>query len=172
MPPVYGGTELVPTDLGIGDIVLQVEGPLGGGIAADYVAPPTWTYGLQTYTGIEEIEAAKAKLRLATLYQYGGGATFDYDPAFGEVAGVWETAAKKYVDWYEEQTPTERIIEEFTDIGTGTGQEIEDILTGTIAATGGAVSGIIEPLAKPTGEFLESLILPAAAVAGLYIFLK
>jgi len=171
MPPVYGGSELVPNGE-IGQIVLEVEGDFGGGYAMDYVPPITWTYGTQTYTGIEEIEAAKAKLRLATLYQAGGGATFDYDPSFGEVAGVWETAAKKYVDWYEEQTPTERILEELTDIGTGTGQEIEDILTGSIAATGGAISGIIEPIAKPTGDFLESLILPAAAVAGLYIFLK
>jgi len=171
MPPLYGGSELVPNG-DLGDIILEVEGPLAGGVAIDYVPPITWTYGTQTYTGIEEIEAAKAKLRLSQLYQYGGGATFDYDPAFGEVAGLWETAATKYVEWYEEQTPTERILEELTDIGTGTGQEIEDILTGSIAATGGAISGIIEPIAKPTGDFLESLILPAAAVAGLYIFLK
>jgi len=164
MPPIYGGSEVVPL-AAIGDIPIDVQ-PFG------IQQEPVWTYGAQTYTGIEDIEAAKAKLRLATIYQQVGGATGEFDPTFGETAGVWETGAKAYTEWYQEATPSERIGEFLIDVGTGTGQEIEDILTGTIAATGGAVSGIIEPLAKPTGEFLESLILPAAAVAGLYIFLK
>jgi len=164
MPPIYGGSELVP-EAAIGDIPIDVQ-------PFTYQHPPTWTYGQQTYTGIEEIEAAKAKLRLATIYQTVGGATGEFDPTFGETAGVWETGAKQYTEWYQEATPSERIGEFLIDVGTGTGQEIEDILVGSIGATGGAISGIIEPLAKPTGEFLESLILPAAAVAGLYIFLK
>jgi len=87
--------------------------------------------------------------------------------------------AEAYVDWYEEGTPTERAVDVILEAGSGVGQEIEDIVTGSletvpaiIEAGGTAGALLIEPLAEPTGEFLESLILPAVALGGLYILTK
>jgi len=87
--------------------------------------------------------------------------------------------AEAYVDWYQTGTPTERAVDVLTDWGSGTGQEIEDIVTGgletvpaIIEAGGTAGATILEPIAQPTGEFLESLILPATILGGAYILLK
>jgi hypothetical protein len=87
--------------------------------------------------------------------------------------------AEAYVGWYEEGSPLERTVDQITEWGSGTGQEIEDIITGgletvpaIVEAGGTAGATILEPLAKPTGDFLESLILPATLLGGAYILLK
>jgi len=166
MPPLYGGSEVIP-QAALGDIPIVVQ-------PFTEQAPPSWTYGQQTYVGTEAIEAAQAKFRLSQLYQYGGGATFDYDPAFGTTASVWETGAKKYAEWYKESTPTERIIDV---VGGGTADIITDVIgtdviTGSITAAGGAVADILDPITDPLGESAAKLLVPVAILGGAYLLLK
>jgi hypothetical protein len=87
--------------------------------------------------------------------------------------------AEAYVDWYQTGTPVERAVDVIFEAGSGTGQEIEDIITGgleqvppIVESLGTAGATIIEPIAEPTGDFLESLILPATLLGGAYILLK
>jgi len=104
----------------------------------------------------------------------GGGATFDYDPAFGSTPSVWETGAKKYAEWYKESTPTERIIDV---VGGGTADIITDVIgtdviTGSITAAGGAVADILDPITEPLGESAGKLLVPVAILGGAYLLLR
>jgi len=170
MPPLYGGSELIP-QAALGDIPIDVQ-------AFSYQHPPTWTYGEQTYTGIEAIEAAQAKLRLATLYQTGGGATQDIDPDFGTTPTFTETLAEEYIEFYEGEsttaefltdpigTTTEGVVDVITDI-VGT-----DIVVGTVSAIADPLSTIFDPITEPLGEGIEKLIVPVAILGGAYLLLK
>ena len=169
MPPLYGGSEIIPiTDgLPLGDLPIEVQ-PFTEQV------PPSWTYGTQTFTGTEAIEAAQAKFRLSQLYQYGGGAGFDIDYDFGSTPSVWETGAKQYAEWYQESTPTERIIDV---VGGGTADIITDVIgtdviTGSITAAGGAVADILDPITDPLGESAGKLLVPVAILGGAYLLLR
>jgi len=166
MPPLYGGSEIIP-QAALGDIPIVVQ-PFTEQV------PPSWTYGTQTFTGTEAIEAAQAQLRLSELYQGGGGAGFDYDFDFGSTPSVWETGAKKYTEWYQESTPTERIVDV---VGGGTADIITDVIgtdviTGSISAAGGAVADILDPITEPLGESAGKLLVPVAILGGAYLLLK
>jgi len=169
MPPLYGGSEIIPiTDgLPLGDLPIEVQ-PFTEQV------PPSWTYGTQTFTGTEAIEAAQAQLRLSELYQGGGGAGFDYDFDFGSTPDFLETLAQSYVGWYQESTPTERIVDV---VGGGTADIITDVIgtdviTGSISAAGGAVADILDPITEPLGESAGKLLVPVAILGGAYLLLK
>jgi len=77
--------------------------------------------------------------------------------------------AESYVDYYEEATPAERIVDTAMDIGTGIATETTDLVTGSITAIG---ETIVQPIAKETGDVLGGLILPAAIIGGAVLLLK
>lgn len=162
MPPLYGGSEIIP-QAALGDIPIVVQ-PFTEQV------PPSWTYGTQTFTGTEAIEAAQAKFRLSQLYQAGGGAGFDIDYDFGSTPSVWETGAKQYTEWYQESTPTERIIDV---VGGGTADIITDVI-GTDVITGSitAAGGILDPITEPLGESAGKLLVPVVLLGGAYLLLK
>jgi len=173
MPPLYGGSEIIPiTDgLPLGDLPIEVQ-PFTEQV------PPSWTYGTQTFTGTEAIEAAQAQLRLSELYQGGGGAGFDYDFDFGSTPDFLETLAQSYVDFYEGDTTTAALL---TDpVGTVTGGTVglvtdvigTDVITGSISAAGGAVADILDPITEPLGETAGKLLVPVAILGGAYLLLK
>jgi len=91
------------------------------------------------------------------------------------VRDLFTPFAESYVGWYEAGTPVERAIDLGLDIGSGIGQELEDVLTGTIEATAvpiAAAGQVLDPFAEAGGEFLEELIVPAAILGGAYLLLK
>jgi len=170
MPPLYGGSEIIP-QAALGDIPIVVQ-------PFTEQAPPSWTYGQQTYVGTEAIEAAQAQLRLSQLYQTGGGATLDYDPDFGTTPTFTETLAESYVDFYEGDTTTAALL---TDpVGTVAGGTVglvtdvigTDVITGSITAAGGAVANILDPITEPLGESAGKLLVPVAILGGAYLLLK
>lgn len=84
--------------------------------------------------------------------------------------------AEAYVDWYQESTPTERIIDV---VGGGTADLITDVIgtdviTGSISAVADPLfsTTILDPITEPIGEGLEKLIVPAAIIGGAYLLLK
>ena len=87
---------------------------------------------------------------------------------------MWETGAKQYTEWYQESTPTERIIDV---VGGGTADIITDVIgtdviTGSITAAGGAVADILDPITDPLGESAGKLLVPVAILGGAYLLLK
>jgi len=84
--------------------------------------------------------------------------------------------AEAYTDWYEEATPTERIVDVAQEIGTGIATETTDLITESIEATAVPIATIgetiVQPIAEETGDVLEGLILPAAIIGGAVLLLK
>ena len=84
--------------------------------------------------------------------------------------------AEAYVDWYEEGTPLERLYDAGTGIGSGIGQETQDIITGGIEATAvpitAAGESIIQPVAAEAGDVLEDLALPLAIIGGALLLTR
>jgi len=170
MPPLCGGSEIIP-QAALGDIPIVVQ-PFTEQV------PPSWTYGTQTFTGTEAIEAAQAQLRLSELYQGGGGAGFDYDFDFGSTPDFLETLAQSYVDFYEGDTTTAALL---TDpIGTVAGGTADiitdvigtDVITGSISAIADPLSTILDPITEPLGESAGKLLVPVAILGGAYLLLR
>lgn len=95
--------------------------------------------------------------------------------------------AEAYVDWYEGDTGTAEFIsdpigtiaEGIIEVGSGTGQEIEDIVTGgletvpaIVESAGTAGATIIEPIADAGGDLLEDLAVPIAILGGAYLLTR
>ncbi len=89
-----------------------------------------------------------------------------------------EDLAQAYVDYIEGDSTTAEFL---TDpigvttegtIGVVTDVIGTDVITGSITAAGGAAAQILDPIAKPVGEGLGKLVVPAAILGGAYLLLK
>ena len=84
--------------------------------------------------------------------------------------------AEAYTDWYEEATPTERIVDTAAEIGTGLATETTDLITETIEATAVPIATIgetiVQPIASEGGDVLKDLAIPIALVGGAILLLK
>ena len=107
--------------------------------------------------------------------------TADTTPVFTESQSStiddWLTPyAEAYVNWYEEATPTERIVDTAAEIGTGLATETTDLITETIEATAVPIATIgetiVQPIASEGGDVLKDLAIPIALVGGAILLLK
>jgi hypothetical protein len=185
---------------------IEVDSPVGT-VTVDYTGGIDLPYGQETTVAevLSEAEpedfiapildvtddwyesAVSGAGALAQAHAQGQAEQVDLGDLVGSIWDTWSDPAtspitpyaEAYVDWYQTGTPVERALDQITDWGSGTGQEIEDIVTGgletvpaIVEAGGTAGATILKPLAEPTGDFLESLILPATILGGAYILLK
>jgi len=77
--------------------------------------------------------------------------------------------AESYVDYYEEATPAERIVDTAMDIGTGVATETSNIITDSISTIG---ETIVQPVASEGADVLKNLAIPIAIVGGALLLLK
>jgi len=80
-----------------------------------------------------------------------------------------KTLAESYVDYYEEATPTERIVDTAMDIGTGIATETTDLVTESISTIG---ETIVQPIASEGADVLKDLAIPIALIGGAFLLLK
>ena len=77
--------------------------------------------------------------------------------------------AESYTDYYEEATPTERIVDTAAEIGTGLATETSNLITESVSTIG---ETIVQPIASEGADVLKDLAIPIALVGGAILLLK
>lgn len=109
----------------------------------------------------------------SSVFNTGGNWVGDVRATLREAATPY---AQAYVDWYEAGTPLERLYDAGLGVGSGIGQEVEDLVTGSIESTAVPIAAagetIIQPIATTAGDTLETLALPIALIGGALLLTK
>jgi len=92
--------------------------------------------------------------------------------------GIWGDLAEGYVEFFEGDSATAQLLTDPVDVILGGTADVvtdvlgTDVITGSITAAGGAAAQILDPIAKPVGEGLGKLVVPAVILGGAYLLLK
>jgi hypothetical protein len=126
-------------------------------------------------------QALRAEQKRLEQYAANQQALRDYNNAVAaQDQGFWGDLAEGYVSTVDTildigaDAPA-TIVETAFETGTGIGAEVEDIVTGTVAATAQPISALADPVsavADPLFDNIEKIAIPLAVVGGAYLLLK